>query len=109
MGAGLSKEKGKRGEREVCAILKERGYESERTQRGVAQAEDVTGVPGWSIEVKRTERFAIRPSWAQARRQAGDRVPVVATRWNGGEWLAVVPLGALLDLRAEVDRRYGPV
>ena len=100
--AGLSREKGKRGEREVCQILRERGYVSERTQRGVAQAEDVTGPEGWSIEVKRTERFAIRPSWAQARRQAGDRVPVVVTRWNGGEWLAVLPLEDLLDLQAQV-------
>lgn len=94
----MSRSKGARAEREVAAILRAAGYESERTQRGVAQGEDVTGPEGWSIEVKRTERFALRPSWAQACRQAEDRKPLVATRWNGGEWLAVVRLEDWLRL-----------
>ena len=55
----FSRDKGKRGEREVALILREHGFEARRGQQycGANGDADVVGVPGLHIEVKRTEKF----------------------------------------------------
>ena len=48
------REKGKRGEREVAALIRDLlGYEVRRRVRQHDGDSDLVGVPGWSIEVKR--------------------------------------------------------
>lgn len=93
-----SREKGKRGERELAEWLRERGIEARRGvqyQGGDDSPDVVTALPGVHFECKRTERLAIYPAVEQAVADAGERLPVVAFRSNRREWLAVVPLERL--------------
>ncbi len=90
-----SREKGKRGEREIAGILREHGYLEAR--RGVQYsgrtgAADVIGLPGWHIEVKRVENFNLIAAAEQAERdaQAGERW-VVFYRPSRKPWLAALP------------------
>jgi hypothetical protein len=50
------------------------------------------------FEVKRAEKLSIYPAMAQARKDAGEAIPVVAHRRNLEEWVAVVPLDDLPKL-----------
>jgi Holliday junction resolvase len=101
MGA-MSRNKGGVGEREVVSLVKKAGFpDAERTSNGRHQRTrgDIAGIPGVTLEVKRTERLHLRQAWAQCQEAAGDSLlPVLAHRWNGGEWLAIVPLDELLAL-----------
>ena len=90
-----SREKGKRGEREIAGILREHGYSEAR--RGVQYsgrtgAADVVGLPGWHIEVKRVEHFNLISAAAQAERdaRAGERW-VVFHRPSRKPWLTALP------------------
>lgn len=95
-----SREKGKRGEREFASELRKYGFENAR--RGVQYAggpdsPDVVGVDGVHFEVKRTERTDLYGWMAQAERDCGDNIPVVAHRKNkskkcNGEWLIIMRL-----------------
>ncbi len=101
--------KGARGELEVVEIL--RGHRPAVTRNfasGAAGNGDLANGPaGVLIECKRTERFQIRKAWAQASGDAarGGLMPAVATRWNGGPWLAVLELRELVDLLADREGR----
>lgn len=99
----MQRNKGKVGEREVAEIIKQFGWPARRGQQrsGVDQADVIDGPPGWHFEVKRTERLNLHKAVAQAKRDApkGD-APVVVTRRNMGQWLAVVDFALLLDLIA---------
>ena len=90
-----SNQKGKRGEREVAALLRDYGFEARRGQQfsGGGDSPDVVhDIPGYHIEVKRTERFRLYEAMEQAARDAGpDKIPVVFHRPNGGEWVVVMP------------------
>lgn len=98
----MSRRKGGDGEREVVRIAKAAGYpDAERTSDGRHQRTrgDIAGIPGVTLEVKRTERLALRAAWSQCTEAAGPSdLPVLAHRWNGGEWIAMVPLDELLAL-----------
>lgn len=98
----MSRTKGGVGEREVVKLAKAAGFvDAERTSNGRHQRTrgDIAGIPGVTVEVKRVERLAFRASWDQCTEAAGeDLLPVLAHRWNGGEWLAVLPLDELLAL-----------
>ena len=90
-----SREKGKRGEREIAGILREHGYPEAR--RGVQYsgrtgAADVVGLSGWHIEVKRVEHFDLISAAAQAERdaRAGERW-VVLHRPSRRPWISVLP------------------
>lgn len=95
-----SRAKGKNGELEFAAFLRDRGYaEARRGQqyRGGDDSPDVVGVAGVHHEVKRTERLALYDAVDQARRDAApNTMPVVAHRCNSkprscrGEWLFVL-------------------
>ena len=81
----FSRDKGKRGEREVALILREHGFEARRGQQycGANGDADVVGVPGLHIEVKRTEKFRMYEALDQAINDAReDELPVVFTRKN---------------------------
>ncbi len=89
---GMSRNKGKVGERELAALLSElTGYEVRRRVRNLAGEDDLAGLPGWSVECKRYA--AITPAllagwWAQAVAQA-ERIaarPVLFFRADRGGW-----------------------
>jgi Holliday junction resolvase len=83
-----SKQKGARGEREFAAVCREHGYEARRGQQynGI-EGEDVIGLPGIHIEVKRVERLNIEEAMSQSIGDAQGNVPIVAHRKNNCEWL----------------------
>ena len=97
MGA-RERNKGARGERELA---EERGYAARRGQQfsGSPESPDVvcSDVP-FHFECKRAERIRLYAAMAQAIADAGDKVPVVAHRHNGGEWLAVLRLEDLITM-----------
>ena len=103
-----SRAKGAAAEREFAALLRINGYvEARRGQQrsGVDCADVIDGPPHVHFEIKRVERLALRAAVAQAERDAPPgAVPVVATRWNGGEWLAIVPAAWLLRLLRAPER-----
>jgi hypothetical protein len=105
MGA-TSRTKGKAGEREVAAIVRDlTGHEVRRKVRQHAGDHDLEGVPGWCLEVKRyaqASRADVAGWWRQAvsQAQAARSWPVLFFRANRDEWRAVWPLAALLGMDA---------
>jgi len=83
-----SKRKGKRGELEFARFCREQGYNVRRGQQysGI-EGEDVVGLPGIHVEVKRVERLNIYDAIAQSKRDAQGKIPIVAHRRNNCEWL----------------------
>ena len=89
-----SREKGAAGEREFAKLLREHGYD--RARRGQQfsgiEGEDVLGLPGIHIEVKRVEALNIEKAMAQSIRDAKDgEMPIVAHRRNRCKWLITMP------------------
>lgn len=90
----LSRDKGKGGEREVAALLRDHGFAGKRgvQYQGGRDSADVLGLPGHHIEVKRTEKFDLYGALEQARGDSGGAsVPVVFHRKNGKDWVVVLP------------------
>ena len=100
MGA-RERNKGARGERELAAWLRQRGYAARRGRQyqGSPDSPDVvcSDVP-FHFECKRAERIRLYAAMAQAIADAGDKVAVVAHRRNRGEWLAVLRLEDLITI-----------
>lgn len=98
----FSREKGKRGEREVAAIISDLlGFKATRRARQHEGDSDILGVPGWSIEVKRCERATpadIRRWWEQAVEQAiRDRSqPALFYRQSRRGWRVLWPVSVTL-------------
>ncbi len=105
--SGFSRRKGKRGERELAALLTAEGFPATRGQqhRGGPDSPDVLvpSLPRIYFEAKRTERLALYDAVAQAKNDAGDKLPVVAHRRNHFEWLAILHLTDLLAILRESD------
>lgn len=107
-----SREKGKRGEREVAKIFRESGVpEARRTVQycgKTGDAADVTGVPGLHIEVKHVEREAVRTWYGQAARDAAaagkGNLPVVIHRKSHSPWLITMSLKDFIDIFQEKER-----
>lgn len=97
-----SQAKGAAGERELAAVLRERGYD---TQRGgslsFGEVPDVVGLPGVHIEVKRVERLNVPEAMHQAVRDAEkfrDGVPALFHRRNREPWLVTMRLDDWLEM-----------
>ena len=104
MSGKYSRNKGKTGERELAAKLRELGFEARRGQQfcGANGDADVVGLPGIHIEVKRTERLHMYDALAQSRHDAReDEIPIVATRKNNCEWVAILSFEDLIALYRE--------
>ena len=95
--AGMSRDKGQRGERDAAALLRElTGHDVQRRVRQHAGDADLVGLPGWSIEVK---FYALAtPSlvagwWRQCVEQARREgtAPLLLYRLNRQPWRAVWP------------------
>jgi Holliday junction resolvase len=97
-----SRNKGKRGELELAAFLREHGFpDARRGQqfRGGADSPDVVGLPGIHIEVKRVESGQLYTWLDQSIWDAGKgEIPVVAHRRNDREWVAILLLQDFLKL-----------
>jgi len=104
---GMSRTKGKVGEREVAALLKDHGFEARRGQQyaGGEDSPDVVHSMGpFHIEVKRTERFALYPAMDQARADMRKgETPLIFHRANGKEWVVVLPADGFLTLVRKVN------
>lgn len=90
-----SREKGKRGERELAALLRDYGYDCRRGQQfcGRNGDADVVGLPGIHIECKRVERLDLSAAMRQAKGDArAGEMPAVMHRKNGGDWLVTMSL-----------------
>ena len=100
MGGKRSREKGKRGEREIASILREYGYDARRgvQYKGGQDSPDVIGLPGTHIEVKRTERLNLYDALSQSKADAGDDMPIVLHRKNNAEWVVIQPLSDWINL-----------
>lgn len=96
-----SRDKGKRGERELANILKEHGFEARRGQQfcGTSGDADVIGIPGIHIECKRVERLNISEAMNQSRRDAKEtEIPTVFHRRNNEKWLVTMGLEDFLSI-----------
>jgi len=92
--AAMSRNKGAVGERELFGKLSDELGIVVQRKLGAARDGgcDSLDVPGWVIEVKRTETLLLSAYWAQARRQAeasgGGRRPVLFWRKSRAKWVA---------------------
>ena len=98
-----SRNKGKRGELEMAAFLRERGFDDARRGqqfKGGPGSPDVVGVPGLHLECKRVEALQLYPALAQACRDAGDAgsIPVVLHRRSREEWVAILRADDFLSI-----------
>lgn len=107
MSGKRSRDKGKRGEREVAALFAA-ATPGDGVARGLGQARagaeapDVTSSAFW-IEVKRQKKPNIRAALAQAVADCGPRPlwPVAVTRDDRGSWRVTLELTDFLDLVGE--------
>lgn len=109
--SGMQRSKGKAGEREIASLLREvSGWDVQRRIRQHTNDDDLVGVPGWSLEVKRhraATASVIAAWWAQAVAQAGGSLPVLLYRLDRQEWRAVWPVSVLMtEQRADYWRGY---
>lgn len=102
-----SRTKGKVGELELVNFLKERGIEARRGQQyeGSSDSPDVIAggcLAGFHLEVKRTQ--AGNPyNWMHQACTDADicKVPVVAHRRNGKQWLAILDMRDFINIIKE--------
>ena len=98
-----SKNKGRVGEREFAKFLRTRGFSEARRgqQYSGIEGEDVVGLPGYHVEVKRVERLNIHDAMNQSIRDADNQIPIVAHRKNRTEWLVTMRAEDFLELVRE--------
>ena len=106
MSGKMSRDKGKRGERELSKTLTELlGVECRRGQQynGI-EGQDVVGVDGLHIESKWVERLNLRDAYAQAQADAAaNDVPVVCHKKNNQPWLITMALSDILDFAMAIN------
>lgn len=97
-----SRNKGKVGELELAAVLKEHGFEARRGQQysgGDTSQDLIHDILGVHIECKRVEAGNLYTWLEQAIRDAAPgKMPVVMHRRNRQEWVAVLRLEDFLKL-----------
>ena len=108
MGKINSRAKGCRGEREWRDQLRAEGYEARRGQQfsGGTDSPDVIcgDLPGLHFEVKRTEGGNPYHWIDQAARDAGSKMPIVAHKRNGKDWLVMMPAQVFFQLLRETNQ-----
>lgn len=101
MSGKASREKGKRGERELAGILRSYGYAAKRgvQYQGGSDSPDVVGLPGVHIECKRVERLNLDAAIDQSVADAGDdELACVFHRKNGSKWNVSMPMEDFMKL-----------
>ena len=98
-----SKNKGRVGEREFAKFLRTHGFSEARRgqQYSGIEGEDVIGLPGYHVEVKRVERLNILDAMNQSIRDADNQIPIVAHRKNRTPWLVTMRAEDFLELVRE--------
>ena len=109
----MSKEKGKRAERELAGILRGYGYDCHRGQQynGADGSADVVGLPGIHIECKRVEKLNLYEAVNQAVAdsieglcaQETDDIPAVFHRKNNRGWLVTMRLDDWIEIYREYE------
>ena len=100
-----SRNKGATGEREFASVCREHGYDCRRGQQfSGLEGEDVVGLPGVHIEVKRTERFSLYDAISQAKRDCQNKMPIVAHRKNHCEWVVIMTAEDWFKMFREFER-----
>lgn len=97
----LSRNKGKRYERELANYLSDNGFPSRRGQQfsGGGDSPDVISEEfPFHIEAKRTERLMLYDAMTQSIRDAGDKPPCVIHRKNNSESMFTCRLSDLVAL-----------
>lgn len=96
-----SRRKGKVGEREFAALLREHGYAARRGQQftGGPESPDVVSQPlAWlHIEVKRVQHLNLTDACAQAEGDCGGKPWIVAHRRNHAPWLITLRAETFFD------------
>ena len=94
--------KGADGERELAALLRERGYSIRRGgSLSFGTVPDLIGLSGIHIEVKRVERLNVPAAFRQAQRDSErfrDGVPTLFHRRSREPWLVTMELKDWLKL-----------
>jgi len=102
----LSKDKGKRGEREVVDLLKLYGFKARRGQQyagGPFSPDIVHNMKGFHIEVKRTEKLSLYKALDQAQAdKAEHETPIVFHRPSQRDWVVIMPAWRFLGLMKEL-------
>jgi Holliday junction resolvase len=106
----MSRDKGKRGEREAAAILNDLfGCAARRSQQYCGEAGDAdltTDLEGVHFEVKRVERFQLHAALRQACEDATpDDIPVVLHKSNRNPWVVVLKLDDLPTLAERITEQ----
>jgi hypothetical protein len=96
----FQRDKGKRGEREVAAILRDHGYSGKRgvQYHGGPESPDVIGLPGIHIEVKRVERLDLKAAYNQSRDDSDGDIPIVVHRKSREPWMVTLSFEDFLDI-----------
>jgi hypothetical protein len=105
--SAMSRNKGKRGEREVAEIFTRYGFTARRGQQfsGSPDSPDVVVNLDVHLEVKRTERANLPAAYRQACADAGiDKEPLVVTRANATPWMLYCAFEHYLALRQKISR-----
>ena len=107
-----SRRKGKEGELEAASFLTQYGFPARRGQQfsGSPESPDVVcpTLASLHFEVKRTQRTDLYAWIAQAKHDAGGKIPVVLHRRNDSEWLVVIRAEDFLALARESDITRSP-
>lgn len=103
------REKGARGEREICALIREHlGIKAVRNLMQTRDGGADIKLNTYSIEVKRRARIGAVYDWmVQAKREcSGAERPLVVCRADGEGWLAIMPIEELFRLIREEVKPY---
>lgn len=107
-----SRAKGARREREFAKLATSCGFPASRGQQfqGSPDSPDikVPSLPDIHFEVKGVERINLKAWMEQAKRDAGAKVPIVAHKQNGQEWLITLRAEAFFNLLHEKDQESVP-
>jgi Holliday junction resolvase len=106
-----SKRKGKAGELEFAALLRDNGYDARRGQQfaGGGDTPDVVSrALDWlHIEVKRRQRLNLNDACKQAERDCDGKPWLIAHRGNNSPWLITIPTGLFFQfLRGMVPPEF---
>lgn len=98
-----SRQKNTRGNREFAALCRQAGFMEAGCHLGILQK---GGLPGLSVEVRRTQRLHLENAMAAAGEAAGENIPVVAHRSDHQPWRITLGLDDFLLLyRAYLQTR----
>ena len=104
-----SRNKGKVGEREFAALLREQGFDARRGQQfsGGAESPDVVSEAlAWlHFEIKRVEKLNLMDACAQAEGDSQGKPWVVAHRRNHAPWLITMRAEFFFELLREFQSK----